>query len=1162
MPPKKQIPAPIDRPLSRAYLREFTGWSTAYPPGVSDSTSLRVMENILINRDGSCRIRPGLRYMSFEESGANLLGISKKVVGTHEPFFLADGSKAYLFAVREDDLTVGFRVLAKTTGVLAVHALTDPGIEFTFPEGATALRFSKATTYVKYLQIDNKIFALSNANEAMRYFTVGDAKTAKPLQSIERPDWTVADKLTVVHPAQSWINGKLPTSTARNYLPSPRMDDLAQWTAEANTAMSRSTAQVRDGTYSMALASKPARTNMLLNPIDTSISIGVQKWSNGNNVSTLSAVAGGMEVFVNSGNVDRVGFVRADQVPCDAGQSYRVAFDLVSHSVVDGGFIRFNFYTSAGAQIGDATDKAVSDVFGRRAGGNVVAPKGAVTMRIQIGFTCPRVVNESFTIANVVLCKNEESNAMFSGASGTNYFWTGTVANSSSVYHPPADVAATITILDMIAGIAWIGSIYARAGSTVRSTQASVYWQNTAGPLLQTLGTAANDSNSAWTRYSVTDSPPAFTIAVKFTITVKAVPRGETHYVDSGLFEKGGSAGTYFDGGMADTTTDKYFWEGDPDKSVSVHEIYTTGPVPPAATKTANTLISSTATANQYSFGFFYTFSNEIGESAASQMTVVRTQRGWPAWRWETANAAAEPSGTSTNDPGACADQLAAYMPQEVFQAARDQGAVHWSLYMFSWSDQDPVPVMAMRVDEQPIEKGSTYVENCWLRATPQTSDTGDEAIPIPRVQTRRNYSEPSHGAQGIIAADRMVLVNDRSNAAVIRWSSAQQGSYTDFSASRGGGYKTLTSGNLFIPACVKLWQNPQSTDTLTILCLGTDGMSTGYYMSPAQVASQSEATNIMGFEETTATPGTVSPFGCEVMNNALYHPIDEMVMKSTATNYNINHKSITDQIQNVYLNLVNKQRICSSVHDGRIYYLVQNPGRDLEDDCRGNEVWVFDAQAGETGTWSCWAVGGVSLRKIEQGTKVYMSLVRPDGIYYFDQDYTTDDVVDPTTKVISQRAISWKLETNTQGANRAHDAWAHLQQANIMLGYFQGTMRYGIRSFDINGRPVEISKLVSDDNPPDLELSYDVESFLLVRKDLREWFFFAESVLDDDGVTTLPSSGQISLVQYRYTPVSVNVGYEYGSVETFEYGRALQPDDQRTTTNGVPKPYVDVRRP
>ena len=63
--PKKGLPAPIDRPLSRAYLREFSGWSTAHPPGLSEPTSLRTMENMQVNRDGSLRVRPGLRYLSY-----------------------------------------------------------------------------------------------------------------------------------------------------------------------------------------------------------------------------------------------------------------------------------------------------------------------------------------------------------------------------------------------------------------------------------------------------------------------------------------------------------------------------------------------------------------------------------------------------------------------------------------------------------------------------------------------------------------------------------------------------------------------------------------------------------------------------------------------------------------------------------------------------------------------------------------------------------------------------------------------------------------------------------------------------------------------------------------------------------------------------------------
>ena len=88
MPPKAKLPAPIDRPLSRAYLREFTGWSTAYSPGLSDPTSLRTMENCYVTRNGALAVRPGLRRMLEWPD----------IVGSFEAFFLADGSKAILYA--------------------------------------------------------------------------------------------------------------------------------------------------------------------------------------------------------------------------------------------------------------------------------------------------------------------------------------------------------------------------------------------------------------------------------------------------------------------------------------------------------------------------------------------------------------------------------------------------------------------------------------------------------------------------------------------------------------------------------------------------------------------------------------------------------------------------------------------------------------------------------------------------------------------------------------------------------------------------------------------------------------------------------------------------------------------------------------------------------
>lgn len=801
---EKKIAAPIDRPLSRAYLREFTGWSTAYAPGLSDPTSLRVMENCWVTREGALAVRPALRSV-FPDNNWITTNFNARIVGSFETFFLNDGSKALLFATKESSGVVTFKVAAYDDAAAQYTVKTLADSEFT---GTTS--FSASCAYVRYLQIDNKIFALpdsTNPEDTVRIFYVGSEKKVIEPQEIERPAWGSADALQVLLPEAAWINGASKTTTP---------------TAETPTA---------------------------------------------------------------------------------------------------------------------------------------------------------------------------------------------------------------------------------------------------------------------------------------------------------------GTAGQPLTG----------------------------------------TLISSTAADNTYNFGYWYTFQNELGETMASQMTVVKTKRGWSQWQFQSAATAGGPSGTQVSDPLMACDQLVAIMPQDAYVYGLSHGATAWNLYMAAWTDQSPVPVEGTLIATRDMQsdEGNTIAIGRWLQHTPVAASY-DVTAALPTAAERTNYSTPSSASQGLVAGDRIILVNDRQAAAVIRWSSNQLGEYTNFSPTKGGGYKTLTAGNLLVPACVKLWQNPQSTDTLAVLCRGVDGYSTSYYMAPASVSGQTGSTAIMGFEETTATPGTVSPWGCEVVNQALYHPLDEQLMKSTASNYNISHSSMTEAISNRWLELLNKQNIVSGAMDNRVYYIVHNPdGEPLEDGCMGNEIWVMDVQGGkDSTTWSRWLIQANSLHKLEVGDKLYMAVVRPDSIFVLDDLQTRDEYSD--TGTTNFRAIPWKMETNTQGANRAHDAWSHLQQMNITVGNFMGRMRFGIRGWDVNGMPVEVSKVTKDMREVDLSarpLPWDLEDYLLIRRQMKEWTLFAESITDDGGETML-SYGQINLVQYRYAPISVNVGYEYGSVETFEYGRASAATDPGTFyPNGVPLPYVDTSR-
>src|SRR5690606_12354042 len=129
---------------------------------------------------------------------------------------------------------------------------------------------------------------------------------------------------------------------------------------------------------------------------------------------------------------------------------------------------------------------------------------------------------------------------------------------------------------------------------------------------------------------------------------------------------------------------------------------------------------------NRYNFSFFYTISNELGESAASQMTSIKVQRPWTAWQW------LDPNGVDTDDPELCLDQITVTMPPEVFEAAVSAGATHWTVYYYTQGPSDGPPVTAQRISEIDLTSEPTHVQHGYARLTPQMVKLGltDPLIP------------------------------------------------------------------------------------------------------------------------------------------------------------------------------------------------------------------------------------------------------------------------------------------------------------------------------------------------------------------------------------------------------------------------------------------------
>ena len=1001
MPAKKTLPAPIDRPLSKAYLRQFTGWSTAHPPGLSDPASCRVMENVIVDRSKGISVRPGMRYVSYIDTpdmhyntdAVPGVAFSRPMVGSLEPFYLHDGSKAMLFACREEDGTVGFRALLFTKPDKMVYNLTDPEIGFFIPQGVATLNFTSATKHVTYLQIDNKIMALSDAGESIRLFSVGAEKVAKRMNAITQPEWEDSHKVTVMHPEAAWIS-KLGYTTRRNELINPSFEaGTTSWTKGSTTQwrVTRAQSQPAGGT-SLEVWTAPLRENLATSPLHNVSVTGIDGWNSGLGDPDLRAAGNDLQIYDAKGT--NVFLARSAKLPgIEEGKRYKLAFtfDVSADAELRA---RLQFYRNNGSEIGDPVKFTSNKRNGRFESPGIEAPANAVTARIFIGGDSTKKKESWVKVRNVVLCRGNEATTMFSGASGADYYWTGTANQSSSVYWPAQDITIVAARVSVTPGSRVTNSMYVKPVSGVEKTikiQTFVYDQHRTQ--LGYAETSAASGTTGWVRVSATtDAALNNAVAAGLQITINSVGPNQVFALDGGMIEATATVGTYFDGSTLSTNVTVHQWENPLAAHLSPSIAITTvdpTAIPTAETPAANTVIASAATdVNKYKMGFFYTFENEIGESAPSKITEVRMMRPQSNWLWQTANANGEPSGTATEVADLCADQLVAVVPETVYNKALLAGATKWNLYTFSWSDQDPVPVEAqwagsreLHPDQASRLSGNAlpYVKGGWINITPSRRFSLDSQM-LPTKDNRTNYSHPPKASAGIVAADRIILVGDAEDPGAIRWTSNRPGEYTKFTAGKGGGVKTLSSGNLHIPGAVVLWQNPQSVDTLTILCVGSDGTSICYYMTPADVNAQTGSAQVMGFEETTNTPGSMAPYGVIVHNNALFRPIDRALLKSTAQNYNINHKTLSDDISNMWEGLQSKNWIMSAVLDNRLYFLVNNPrGVPLEEGCNGNEIWVYDG-AQEAGTWARWLVQGISLSRLDIGGKLYLALARPEG--------------------------------------------------------------------------------------------------------------------------------------------------------------------------------------
>lgn len=113
------------------------------------------------------------------------------------------------------------------------------------------------------------------------------------------------------------------------------------------------------------------------------------------------------------------------------------------------------------------------------------------------------------------------------------------IVESSSKTVSPGD---TITALASV-----------RANTTARQVQVSIQWRDAADAVInQVDGALSNDSNAAWTPYSVTAIAPATAVKARVFVRVVGAALGEVHYVDK-MSMRRGSGVDWVAGGTGET---------------------------------------------------------------------------------------------------------------------------------------------------------------------------------------------------------------------------------------------------------------------------------------------------------------------------------------------------------------------------------------------------------------------------------------------------------------------------------------------------------------------------------------------------------------------------------------------------------------------------------
>lgn len=357
-----------------------------------------------------------------------------------------------------------------------------------------------------------------------------------------------------------------------NLVPNPSFEvDTSNWSLSASLLTRSTTAGAQSGAYAGRIESTPTRTNLMPSPLGNVAAYGAAGWGLGSNLTSLTPsgdsisawsagpAATGRRYYANGPTV--FGIV--------AGTSYDFAYYLGSITFVtsNSAQLMVRWYNSSGAQISE-----VSRGFGTDVGYKAVAfvaPAGADRCNVYISAAASTTSGSGFTMKNVTVMQSGQGwNYFTTGDGGADYYWTGAVNNSPSVYHPAIDTYIYTPYMTTVPGSTYAASVYMK-GSVAGNTQITINWYDSNNTYISnSVGVTMADTSTGYTRISLVAAAPTGATKAIMLIYAFSMSRGKYQYADAVMFEKASTVGAYFDGSSV-AAGKTYGWSGTANASAS-----------------------------------------------------------------------------------------------------------------------------------------------------------------------------------------------------------------------------------------------------------------------------------------------------------------------------------------------------------------------------------------------------------------------------------------------------------------------------------------------------------------------------------------------------------------------------------------------------------------